>query len=35
MYPMDEVLTGPYLLQEYKPDLITELLDMLTPENIR
>ncbi|XP_067129485.1 insulin-degrading enzyme [Centruroides vittatus] len=34
-YPMEEVLCGPYLLHEYRPDLITDLLDRLVPENIR
>ncbi|KAG8198306.1 hypothetical protein JTE90_021560 [Oedothorax gibbosus] len=35
LYPMDEVLSGPYLIQDYKPELIQQLLNLLTPENIR
>ncbi|GIY21913.1 insulin-degrading enzyme [Caerostris extrusa] len=34
-YPINEVLSGPYLLHEYKPDLISKLLDLLTPDTIR
>ncbi|GFT52795.1 insulin-degrading enzyme [Nephila pilipes] len=35
LYPIEEVLSGPYLLHEYKPDLINKLLDLLKPDNIR
>ncbi|KAG8188554.1 hypothetical protein JTE90_007162 [Oedothorax gibbosus] len=35
LYPMEEVLSGPYLIQDYKPELIKQLLNLLTPENIR
>ncbi|CAL1267103.1 unnamed protein product [Larinioides sclopetarius] len=35
LYPMEELLAGPYLLHEYKPDIISELLAMLTPDRIR
>ncbi|XP_041476883.1 insulin-degrading enzyme-like isoform X1 [Lytechinus variegatus] len=34
-YPMDEVLSASYLMPEFKPDVITEILERLTPENIR
>ncbi|XP_054708191.1 insulin-degrading enzyme-like [Uloborus diversus] len=34
-FPMQEILCGPYLLHDYKPELIAELLSMLTPDNIR
>ena len=32
---MTEVLSAGYLLTEYDPQLITNILDKLTPENIR
>lgn len=34
-YPMQEVLTGPRLYPEWRPDLIEMLLGYLTPENVR
>ncbi|XP_014680687.1 PREDICTED: insulin-degrading enzyme-like [Priapulus caudatus] len=34
-YRLNEVLSGPYLLEEYKPDLIEQVLSHLIPENIR
>lgn len=34
-YPMNEVLSGCYLLEEFRPDLIKMVLDLLTPENMR
>lgn len=34
-YPMEEVISGDYSFKEWKPDLVTSVLDMLTPENIR
>lgn len=34
-YPMEEILCGSYLLHYYEPDLINNLLGMLTPETIR
>jgi secreted Zn-dependent insulinase-like peptidase len=34
-YPMEEVISGDYSFKEWKPDLVTSLLDMLTPEKIR
>ncbi|XP_064631223.1 insulin-degrading enzyme-like isoform X2 [Lineus longissimus] len=34
-YPLKEVISGPYLLYEFKPELVTMLLEKLTPENIR
>uniref|UniRef100_A0A8D9BMR4 Insulin-degrading enzyme n=5 Tax=Cacopsylla melanoneura TaxID=428564 RepID=A0A8D9BMR4_9HEMI len=35
LYPLEEILVGTYMLTEYKPDLIRDLLDRLTPENMR
>lgn len=32
---MDEILSGPYLLHDYKPDMITDILNRLTPDNLR
>lgn len=32
---MEEVLTAPYLSDEWKPDLITKLLDELVPSKCR
>ncbi len=34
-YPMPEVLTGGYLLSEWRPDLINMVLEKLIPENVR
>merc|ERR1719228_268393 len=34
-YPIPEVLTGGYLLSSWRPDLITEVLDQLTPQRVR
>ena len=34
-YPLDEVLTGSYLLTEWSPDLITSLLSNLTTDTVR
>lgn len=34
-YPMEEVISGDYSFKQWKPDLVTSVLDMLTPENIR
>ncbi|XP_074640666.1 insulin-degrading enzyme-like [Tubulanus polymorphus] len=34
-YPIEEVISGPYLLYDFKPELIDMVLDKLTPENIR
>ncbi|XP_046746475.1 LOW QUALITY PROTEIN: insulin-degrading enzyme-like [Diprion similis] len=34
-YPMQEVLTGPRLFKEWRPDLIEKVLSYLTPENVR
>jgi insulysin len=34
-YPLNESLSAGYLLEEYKPDLITEVLNYLTPDKIR
>ncbi|XP_065350054.1 insulin-degrading enzyme-like isoform X1 [Cloeon dipterum] len=34
-YPVDEVLTSGYLLSEWKPELINQVLENLTPDNCR
>jgi hypothetical protein len=34
-YPLEEVLSGYYLISEWRPDLIEMVLRYLTPENIR
>ena len=34
-YPTEEVLAGGYLLTEWKPDMITNLLNRLTPAGVR
>lgn len=34
-YPMNEVLVGPHLVTEWRPDLIELVLNMLTPKNMR
>ena len=34
-YALNEVLTGPSLMKEYDPAIITELLSHLTPDNMR
>ena len=33
-YSVEEVLRGPYLMEEYRPQLITSLLDRLVPDNV-
>ena len=33
-YPMEEVLSGPYLMLEYQPQLLAELLEYLTPGKV-
>ncbi|XP_036326734.1 insulin-degrading enzyme-like [Rhagoletis pomonella] len=35
IYPLEEVLTAPYLSNEWRPDLITKLLEELVPEKCR
>lgn len=35
VYPMEEVLTAPYLISEWRPDLIEELIKELAPEKCR
>ncbi|XP_054736065.1 insulin-degrading enzyme isoform X1 [Anastrepha obliqua] len=35
IYPLEEVLTAPYLSNEWRPELITKLLDELVPEKCR
>ncbi|XP_060809254.1 insulin-degrading enzyme isoform X1 [Amyelois transitella] len=34
-FPMEDVLSAYYIMTEWRPDLIEELLDLLTPENVR
>ena len=34
IYPIQDVLRGPYALDVYKPSLIVEVLDHLTPDNV-
>jgi len=34
-YPAEEVLTAGYLLTDWRPDLITDVLNNLTPESVR
>lgn len=34
-FPMEDILCNYYLLTEWKPEMITQLLDDFTPENIR
>jgi insulysin len=34
-YPLNEVLSAPVLVSEWRPDLIKFVLDMLTPKNLR
>ena len=34
-YPFQDVLRGPYIMEEYRPALITDLLDRLRPDNVR
>ncbi|XP_046368976.2 insulin-degrading enzyme-like [Haliotis rufescens] len=34
IYKIEEALSGPYLLSEFRPDLILDLLNKLTPQNM-
>ncbi|KAL4720112.1 hypothetical protein ACJJTC_008155 [Scirpophaga incertulas] len=34
-FPMEDVLSAYYLMTEWRPDIIEELLSLLTPENVR
>ncbi|XP_076101150.1 insulin-degrading enzyme-like [Mytilus galloprovincialis] len=34
-YNLSEVLSGPYLMSEFQPDLITMVLDKLQPDRMR
>ena len=34
-YPMEEALTGSYLLTEWRPELVEEVMDKLVPDNVR
>ncbi|XP_069140604.1 insulin-degrading enzyme-like isoform X1 [Argopecten irradians] len=35
LYPMEEALSGGYLMSEFRPDLITTILNKLVPHNMR
>ncbi|GLH05411.1 SFRICE_018075 [Gryllus bimaculatus] len=35
LYPLEEVLSGPYITTEWRPDLIEMVLSYLTPQNVR
>lgn len=35
LYPMEEVLTAPYIISEWRPELIQNLIDDLVPEKCR
>lgn len=35
IYPMEEVLTAPYLISDWRPELITKLMEDLVPEKCR
>lgn len=35
LYPMEEVLTAPYLISDWRPDLIETLMEDLVPEKCR
>ena len=34
-YPLEAVLTGPWMAEEWKPELIKEVLDCLVPKNVQ
>jgi insulysin len=34
-FPMEDVLSAYYLMTEWRPELIEELLELLVPENVR
>ncbi|GLV31928.1 Insulin degrading metalloproteinase [Carabus blaptoides fortunei] len=34
-YPLEEVLSGPYILSEYRPDIVEQLLEDFNPDNMR
>ena len=34
-YPIEEVISGDYTFNEWKPELIESILDILTPDKIR
>ena len=33
-YPLEEVLSGPWMMKEWKPKLIKDVLDLLIPQNV-
>merc|ERR1711881_348557 len=33
-YPIEEVLSGPWLIEDWNPDLIKDVLDRLIPKNV-
>ena len=34
-YALEDVLKGPYMLTEWKPELVNDILSRLTPQNVR
>ena len=34
-FPLPDVISASYLLYEFRPDLIDEVMDLLTPDNVR
>ena len=34
-FPIEEVISGDYVFEEWRPDLIESLMSLLTPQNIR
>ena len=34
-FPLPDVISGSYLLYEFRPDLIDEVMNRLTPDNVR
>lgn len=33
-YPLEEILTGPWIMKEFRPDLVQDVLNRLTPQNV-
>ena len=34
-YPLEDVLQGPYMLTDWKPELVNDVLSLLVPSNVR
>ena len=34
-FPVEDVIAGSYLLHEFRPDLIDDVMKLLTPDNVR